>query len=29
MKVEYIWANVFFTLGFLSLAYLAMKLLSA
>jgi hypothetical protein len=28
MKVEYIWATVFFTLGVLSLAYLAMKLLS-
>jgi hypothetical protein len=28
VKVEYIWATVFFTLGFLSLAYLAMKLLS-
>jgi hypothetical protein len=28
MKVEYIWAAVFFTLGFTSLAYLAVKLLS-
>lgn len=27
MKVEHIWAAVFFTLGFMSLAYIAVKFL--
>jgi hypothetical protein len=29
MKVEHIWAAVFFTLGFTSLAYIAVKFLSS